>query len=47
MKTKLLNDFYECLEEELNIDYVNALKELINTDKLDEDSLEKLIKEVI
>ena len=48
MKDEILNEFYDELNKELNNkNYVNSLKELIDSSELDEDSLEELIlKEV-
>lgn len=41
-----LNNFYSQLEKETeNFDYVNKLKELIQSDELNENSFESLIKE--
>ena len=45
MKDTFLNEFYEILENELNdVDYVNSLKELIESDQLNDTDLEELIK---
>lgn len=47
MKTEFINDFYKTLEEKTNPTYTKALKKLIDSEELTEDSLEKLIREVI
>lgn len=47
MKNEFLNDFYKSLEGEVSPDYVKNLKKLIRKHELSEDSLEKLIEEVI
>lgn len=47
MKTEFINDFYKTLEEKTNPTYIKSLKKLIDSDELSEDSLEKLIQEVI
>ena len=45
MKDTFLNEFYEILENEVNnVDYVNSLKELIESNQLNETNLEELIK---
>lgn len=44
MKDTFLNEFYKLLENEINVDYVNSLKTLIESDKLNENNLEELIK---
>ena len=45
MKDTFLNEYYEILENELNdIDYVNSLKELIESNQLNETNLKELIK---
>lgn len=45
MKDTFLNEYYEILENELNdVDYVNSLKELIESNQLNETNLKKLIK---
>ena len=45
MKDTFLNEFYKLLENELNnVDYVNSLKTLIESDELNENNLEELIK---
>ncbi len=47
MKSKFFNNFYKSLEREVSPDYVKDLKKMIENHELDEDSLEKLIEEVI
>ena len=45
MKDTFLNEFYKLLENELNnVDYVNSLKTLIESDELNENNIEELIK---
>ena len=45
MKDTFLNEFYKLLENEINdVDYVNSLKTLIESDELNENNLEELIK---
>ena len=45
MKDTFLNEFYEILENEVNnVDYVNSLKELIESNQLNETNLKELIK---
>lgn len=45
MKDTFLNEYYEILENELdNVDYVNSLKELIESNQLNETNLKELIK---
>ena len=40
---RILNDFYLSLESEINSDYTNSLKELIESEKLNEEKLTELI----
>ena len=45
MKDTFLNEFYEILENELkDVYYINSIKELIESDQLNETNLEELIK---
>lgn len=45
MKDTFLNEFYKLLKNEINdVDYVNLLKTLIESDELNENNLEELIK---
>ena len=46
MKNEFLKDYYKSLEDEVNSEYVNSLKKLIEDEELNVDSLESLIKEV-
>lgn len=39
----ILNDFYSCLEKETDADFTNSLKELIESEELNEEKLTELI----
>ena len=40
---RILNDFYLSLESEINSDFTNSLKELIESEELNEEKLTELI----